>query len=236
MLMFARVGVITAWLVFALAWPSHASEGFRGQFHLEEIPGSALKRLKHDFGYVDPYGIGWEAPANMQTDGASIPLLAQVLVGTPFRPEYIKSSVIHDRYCHHRVRTWEATHRMFYNALISEGVPRNKALSMYYGVLSFGPKWQLEDISQVRLRCRVAGENCVRSLGDGDVRVKAERAATYDNPDIAARLKWLEGEIEAGRVMPDPASIQALARAEEPHDWFHRQPAIIDGDGRDLTR
>ncbi len=86
------------------------------------------------------------------TDGASIPEWAQPIIGDPYDELYLKAAIVHDHYCYkeNHVRTWVATHLMFYDALIDLGVNEIKAKTMYFAVFLFGPHW-------ITL---VPGENC----------------------------------------------------------------------------
>jgi Protein of unknown function (DUF1353) len=131
-------------MAFLGLFPLNAAHaGFVGT--LEFTPAgceSARKcKLAHDFGYVDTKGIGWQANAGDDTDGATIPEWAQALVGASFDKSFVKAAAIHDHYVVNHVRTWQQTHLMFYDALIDSGVPVTKAQIMYFAVLAGGPRW-----------------------------------------------------------------------------------------------
>jgi hypothetical protein len=98
-------------------------------------------KLREKFAFVDYLGVGWEAAAGLETDGATIPGWAQPFIGPQFAPEFIRAAVIHDHYCRRHVRVWPMTHRVFYDALIASGLERNKAKLMYFAVYGWGPKW-----------------------------------------------------------------------------------------------
>jgi hypothetical protein len=70
------------------------------------------------------------------------------LTGSPFSGKYRKAAVIHDYYCEERVRSWEATHKMFWEAMLAAGVGEKKAEIMYSAVYLHGPRWQ-EDGSDI---------------------------------------------------------------------------------------
>ena len=132
------VALIAAGLIASPAWAE-----FTGPFEIGP-PGCEAQgqcTLTFDFKYTDPNGVGWQAAAQNQTDGASIPSWAQSFIGTPFDPSYIKAAVIHDHYCDRHVRSWRATHRVFYDALRELGISAAKAKLMYYAVYLGGPKW-----------------------------------------------------------------------------------------------
>ncbi|MFZ1102236.1 MAG: DUF1353 domain-containing protein [Hyphomicrobiaceae bacterium] len=137
--------LLTVVFVCATWTVSSAEARFAGT--LEFMPaGCEAKRackLKHPFGFIDEKGYGWEAlsgPNGLETDGATIPDWAQPHIGAPFDKSYIRAAVIHDHYCWRRVRPWRDTHHVFYNALLVSGVPKSKALLMYYAVYWKGPR------------------------------------------------------------------------------------------------
>lgn len=103
------------------------------------------QRLASEFTYIDPEGLRWTAPKNMQTDGASIPPFLWQVVGDPFGGRYLYAAIVHDAYCHEKhykgERPHEEVHRMFYRACLCAGVEPDKAKLLYAGVHYFGPKW-----------------------------------------------------------------------------------------------
>jgi len=63
-------------------------------------------------------------------------------VGGPIDSNYRDASIIHDWYCDRRTRTWQATHRVFYEAMIVSGVSIKKAKILYFAVRWRGPRWE----------------------------------------------------------------------------------------------
>jgi uncharacterized protein DUF1353 len=104
-------------------------------------------KLKEDLAYIDPQGKKWDAPAGSKMDCASIPRVLWTLVGGPCEGDYLQASVIHDVYCwrglNHKpgAEPWQETHRMFYDAMITDGVSKPYALLLYGAVYKFGPTW-----------------------------------------------------------------------------------------------
>jgi Protein of unknown function (DUF1353) len=43
--------------------------------------------------------------------------LRKTVIGKPFDPSYLPAAVIHDNYCSRKVRSFLATHRVFYDML-----------------------------------------------------------------------------------------------------------------------
>ena len=116
-------------------------QGFSGDLVLTPTgDGTNMKVLK-PIKFVDNNGRVWVVPQGNRTDGASIPRSLWSLVGSPFTGKYLKASVIHDYYVRTKFRSWMSTHNVFFEAMISNGVERKKALIMWAAVYRFGPRW-----------------------------------------------------------------------------------------------
>ncbi|MEM9776391.1 MAG: DUF1353 domain-containing protein [Chloroflexota bacterium] len=105
--------------------------------------------LDEDFVYVDSIGKKWVAPAGTITDGASIPQVFLSATGERLDGDYIDAAVIHDAYCQsdnlhldtYQQEPWQYVHYVFYEALLTSGVPEQKAQIMYTAVYLGGPRW-----------------------------------------------------------------------------------------------
>jgi hypothetical protein len=84
------------------------------------------------------------APAGAEVDGASIPAFLWSGVGSPFVGDYRRATVVHDVECERRQEPHRAVHRMFYEAMLCDGVEAHRAKTMYFAVRVFGPKWTAE--------------------------------------------------------------------------------------------
>ena len=99
-------------------------------------------RLLAPFAFIDRAGRRWDAGVDDEVDGASIPdVLWSQLIGTPFVGDYRRATVLHDVYCRSQTRPHREVHRMFYEAMRTDGVPRRRARVMYLAVRTFGPTW-----------------------------------------------------------------------------------------------
>jgi hypothetical protein len=98
-------------------------------------------QLEKPVSFTDAAGTPWPVPAPWTIDGASIPRVFWTVIGGPFEGNYRNASVVHDYYCDTRSRSWKATHRMFYDAMLCTGVSASRARVMYYAVLVGGPRW-----------------------------------------------------------------------------------------------
>lgn len=114
---------------------------FEGVIQVEWLECGRRMALLHPFRYVDDKGLEWNVPAGYVTDGASIPQFLWGVAGGPFSGKYRKAAVVHDVYCDNRARSWEATHLMFWQAMLCAGVGEGKAEMLYRAVYLHGPRW-----------------------------------------------------------------------------------------------
>lgn len=202
-----------------------AAAQFSGKFELGP-PGcedKGLCTLTYDLRFKDPKGVEWLAAAKDQTDGASIPTWAQSFIGKPFEKLFIKAAVIHDHYCERHVRPWRATHRVFYDGLIDQGVDAAKAKLMYYAVYLGGPKWV--DL----IPGKSCGKNCLFQFETGVAgqsnAVKASimtRPATYGQPGFVAELQNVEKLINENGSKIDLDFLEKRAENLRPTDFYYQ--------------
>lgn len=181
-------------------------------------PSGRRKVLEDDLYFVDPDGLVWKANKGDITDGASIPALAQVIVGNAFENDFLPAAIIHDRYTHieHQVRDWRDVAKMFYQAMLANGVDAAKAKTMYYAVYVFGPHW---GHVQGGTSC---GRNCINDSRPG-LSVWRESEADYSNSALVADVKSFQDRIDAAEKSGAPLSLEQIqdeARARHPGDAF----------------
>ncbi|MDA7427447.1 DUF1353 domain-containing protein [Primorskyibacter aestuariivivens] len=100
--------------------------------------------------FVDSEASRWIAPQRTLTDGASIPAIFVPIIGARRSPEFVNAAAMHDAHCgignetlpEYHSRTWEETHRMFYDALRAGGTEELRAKVMFAAVYLGGPRWQ----------------------------------------------------------------------------------------------
>jgi hypothetical protein len=103
--------------------------------------------LLRDFAFVDSRGKRWDAKKGRIINGASIPeKLWSYVIGTPYIGKYRRATVIHDTACEDMIESHEEVHRMFYEAMLCDGMLEERALVMYMMVRLFGPKWGVKYI------------------------------------------------------------------------------------------
>ena len=115
---------------------------FEGDFLVTLLDDGRNIRLESDLVFIDPNDVRWAAPKGAVVDGASIPKGFWSIIGGPLEGKYRNASIIHDWFCDKRTRTWQATHRVFYDGMIASGVGIAQAKLMYYAVLWGGPRWE----------------------------------------------------------------------------------------------
>lgn len=81
------------------------------------------------------------ARIGLEFDGASIPVWAWPLFGSPFTGKFRRAAVIHDTLCDSRDRPWREAHQVMYEAMRALGVGRFRARLMYRALLIGGSRW-----------------------------------------------------------------------------------------------
>jgi len=115
--------VITVWL-------DSAGEDRRMRIHPET-----------DLVFVRYTGDVIHARVGLEFDGASIPVWAWPLIGSPFTGKFRKAAVIHDTLCAKPDRPYRDAHRLMYECCRSLGVGRVRARLIYWALLIGGSKW-----------------------------------------------------------------------------------------------
>ncbi|MCK1699875.1 DUF1353 domain-containing protein [Bradyrhizobium sp. 146] len=181
---------------------------FVGEALLRDLDPEGLRfTLDQPFGYVDPSGIMWQAEKGLVTDGASIPWPLWSIVGGPFEGQYRRAAVIHDFYCDRKYRTWQRTHRVFYDAMITGGVSTAKAKLMYYAVWRFGPRWSVTEIVPCAPEPSI-GKFCA-SVKPTSVELSVERPIVEEK-DVAGATRELN-EV-ADKVSKDDVSLDQIEK------------------------
>lgn len=118
-----------------------AKSKFIGAVEARWLSDGRKMRLLEDFSFIDSRQHQWIAPKGSVIDGASIPREMWSMTGSPFVGRYRRASVIHDVACVERTQSHELVHRMFYEAMLHDGVAKGKARIMYIAVRDLGPRW-----------------------------------------------------------------------------------------------
>lgn len=133
--------ISSASLLFVLGCTTvRSGVGFSGNPIMEDLPGQRRKLLK-TLEFEDPTGGLWIVPKGYISDGASIPKILWSFAGGSWSDDYSDAAIVHDRYCDTMERSWEATHRVFYDAMRSRGLSASAATKKYWAVYKFGPRW-----------------------------------------------------------------------------------------------
>jgi hypothetical protein len=117
------------------------SPGFFGDHKINLNPDGYTVRVEKPFGYRDKNGLEWTVPADYVSDGASIPRQFWPFIGAPLSGSYTRAAIIHDYFTEQRTRPSADVHRMFYEAMIADGVSATTAQLLYTATRNFGPQW-----------------------------------------------------------------------------------------------
>lgn len=135
-------------LIVDAASTEYGKGTFVGNLVLREHNDNSFDKyeLVEDLKYIDSERREWFAWKGTVTDGASIPRFLWTVIGSPYTGNYRRAAVIHDFYYTNLFRYKEDVDEMFYDAMISDGVVKAKALLMYYAVVRFGKRWSIDEI------------------------------------------------------------------------------------------
>lgn len=188
---------------------THPKGSFRGRVVAEWLPNGLEMKLAEPFEYIAVDGTSWPVPAGAIVDGASIPRVFWSIIGGPFEGLYREPSVVHDHYCGIRTRPVQAVHSVFFEAMLTAGVPESRAWLMYKAVSKFGPTW-----TEAALL-----EKCGSASADADP-AKCPRSAPAPADVVMptidkARLNAFAKEVE-GKVSPDDLALlkDAIAKVD----------------------
>ena len=228
-----KVVMLFAALLVTLGVPEKSFAQFEGVLSLipPDCQATGACTLENKLRFTDNAKVVWEAKAGLKTDGASIPPFFQPFVGKPFDESFIKAAVIHDHYCVRHVRPWRQTHRVFYEGLIDQGVPKDKAKIMYFAVYLGGPKW-VELIPG-----KNCGKNCINAIKTvGGKPVINFREADYSLFDMKTILNDLSQELEANPDTLTLEQLEARAQARRSNDYYYRHGAQVEVDGSEILQ
>lgn len=185
------ITVIAVLVCLAGVAAGEAPGRFTGEAVLMPLKDGRNMQLVKPFGYVDPEGKAWEVPAGATTDGASIPRVLWV-THPPFTGKYRLAAVVHDYYCQERSRGWKETHKVFYDAMRTSGVPEQTAKVMYGAVYKFGPRWGPGSERAAGVREHLSVDKQMRFVRDLTAWIKR------DNPSA----EEIGDAVDAGRIAP----------------------------------
>lgn len=86
----------------------------------------------------------WSVARSRLVDGASIPRVGMLFVGSPFDEGRRLSSAIHDVMCEDKEFPHELVHGLFTEMILFEGNGSRRAKMMAWAVRNFGPEWEIE--------------------------------------------------------------------------------------------
>ena len=98
------------------------------------------KEIERGDSIPDGWSNEWSIPRGSKTDGASIPRLARLVVGSPFGKGRRKSSAIHDVLCRAKNLRPEIVHGLFNEMVRYESMDSTSGKLMGWAVVKFGPE------------------------------------------------------------------------------------------------
>lgn len=160
--------------------------------------------------FVDGNGRQWLAPRATLTDGASIPTVFIPIVGEPKSREFINAAAVHDAFCGvgnedgpvYHSRTWQETHRVFYDSLIVGGTEPVRAKVMFAAVWLGGPRWEVTERREMRSASPLP--SALLAAGMREARDYIQQSDP-DIPELIGYLKRLELDM-AQRGLRDGAA------------------------------
>lgn len=208
---------------------SHAAEEVVLGEVVAEGACAGRRKLTHPLAFFETETRSWEAPAWTPdlpgcvgtTDGASIPLGLQTLVGDPFDPDILRAAIIHDHYVYPEregVRPWLEVVRAFEAGLRASGVSAARRNAMYYAVYTFGPYWT-EDVTKDGVLCSLARSNCYQSR---EGRTIVHEPGTLTTDAAVEAVKAFARTRRAGEDL-SAEEIEAIAAARHPDEVAARR-------------
>lgn len=88
--------------------------------------------------FLDSKGILWTASEGRRINGASIPRIFWIIVGSPYTGNARRAAAFHDCGYEDQYHTREETDLMFLDAMLADGMDEHLAAIMYNAVRDFG--------------------------------------------------------------------------------------------------
>ncbi|MDO8881468.1 DUF1353 domain-containing protein [Pseudotabrizicola sp.] len=167
------------------------------------LPGRALefRPMAEALAFVDGEGRQWLAPRATLTDGASIPAVFIPIVGAPRSREFINAAAVHDAFCGvgnetgaaYHSRTWQETHRVFYDSLVVGGTEPVRAKVMFAAVWLGGPRWEVNDRRETRSESPLPSSVLIAGMREARDYIQRSEPTM---PELIGYLNWLEWDME----------------------------------------
>ena len=185
-------GFVLVMTVLAVSAVSQARESdgatFEGRVVLEPVgddPFVPEFRLGEQLVFRQGDGTEWISPSGAILDGRSVPSLFVKVIGHPFESTFRKSAVSYDYAVKSKQQPWETAQRMFFDALLVEGVPESDAKVMYLLLSGSGTRWALPGPNSCFSRCHTDSKELEWRPRVDDEKLLALIAWTQaDNPEL----------------------------------------------------
>lgn len=155
--------ISTVYVVLHIKDPNSKAPGkFLDHLDLRDLGDGRQFELLKEFKYLDPKDVVWVVPKGAKTNGASIPKFFWRIIGPPWTGTYRRAAVVHDYFFTRDKYSSKSIHRVFYDAMLTDRVPPNKALVMYWAVLRFNDRWEQVEIDPYQCMKRRAKDRRVQ--------------------------------------------------------------------------
>ena len=180
------------------AFEQQPAAHYFGELVLKPLNDTRLMQVQQPFGYVDGAGNTWAVPSKALCDGASIPRVFWSIIGGPWDGRYRNGSVVHDWFCAVRTMPWQATHRMFYEAMLTSGTDATLAKTMFLAVRFCGPSWDELTLENSRILTRGGTQRLdppnARNSTSG---FTSDSEARDARTQLVAQFEKLAGEVQS---------------------------------------
>lgn len=188
----------------------------RPEQYANDPAGLDLIVLSEDFVFYDAKGNAWTAPKGTKSDGASIPQIFLSFLGDRYDKRWRAAAIVHDAYCQeanregpsYQTRTWEETHRMFYEACREGGTGEQAAQLMLAAVWLQGPRWPAPGENRPSILAQSASSpldepTAPEPLTDEELE-KCKLFIETKDPSVDELITWMNGREESLRQGVSP--------------------------------
>lgn len=114
---------------------------FEGIAYHDWIERGRRFRLVESMTFVDQRGFRWHVPRWFEVDRSHVPGFLQRWVADPFCRKMRRATAVHCFYSWHRSFHSSRVHRMYAEAMVTDGVPMRQWVPVYWGLVLFGEQW-----------------------------------------------------------------------------------------------
>ncbi|MFN0039055.1 MAG: DUF1353 domain-containing protein, partial [Burkholderiales bacterium] len=116
---------------------------FEGRAVVEPVEDAFVPTMRslEDFGFRQAQGKLWKVERGQVFNGGGVPPLIRDNIGPIYESELRKSIFVYESATKNMTEDWVEAQRMFYEAIMAEGISPNEAKVMYLLVAIQGSRW-----------------------------------------------------------------------------------------------